>query len=269
MATLVAGSAFDIRAIKTGKNPTITSNQDPFSSTLQFPHKIAHQISVKPGRPSDTDPDAASEADSATPWVFNWSATIKGKPYFSITDINLETLLPKIAEANVDFSLVALPGKSSTIGATRLMSLSLHANDHILGSRAKDWLAGFDGDDTLNGGQRNDVLEGGAGADVFQFTHYGSRDADTIRDFNAGIDKIQLDRSIFNKLPVALTDDMLVVKAKPKALDANDWLLLDAAHGKLYYDADANGKGKPQLIAKLTGVHDLDAADFIVLDQVI
>ena len=78
-------------------------------------------------------------------------------------------------------------------------------NDLLRGQNGSDTLAGNSGDDTLEGGAGADVLigggdtdlmTGGAGADVFVFSsvahsfHGGARD--TIVDFEAGIDKIDL-----------------------------------------------------------------------------
>ncbi len=268
MANLVANSAFDYRVIKAGKNPTIPTIQEGYSMAFEFSNKVAHQLRFKPLFSTEVNPAEDNGENSPDSWVIDWSANIKGKPYFSLSNIDLDSLVSRLIETNTELTLASTPGQPVNSRATQLMKFALQTNDQIVGSRAKDWLAGFEDNDTLNGGKGNDVLVGGTGADVFQFSHYGSRDAGTLEDFTAGIDKIALDRSIFTKLPEVLTDDMLVIKAKSKALDANDWLLLDSAKGKLYYDADGNGKGKPQLIAKLTGIHDLDASDFVVLDQV-
>ena len=49
---------------------------------------------------------------------------------------------------------------------------------------------GADGDDLLNGEGGNDVLIGGAGADTFLFQ--GTFGDDTITDFEAGVDQIQI-----------------------------------------------------------------------------
>jgi Ca2+-binding RTX toxin-like protein len=51
-------------------------------------------------------------------------------------------------------------------------------------------LDGGDGNDVLHGGQGNDLLTGGAGADSFAFS--GSNGMDTITDFQAGLDKIDI-----------------------------------------------------------------------------
>lgn len=77
-------------------------------------------------------------------------------------------------------------------------------DDEISGSAGNDVILGDLGDDTISGGDGSDVLTGGEGADVFVF---GAADAsgvtlgtgsaakdyyDTITDFTAGEDKIEL-----------------------------------------------------------------------------
>ncbi|HTI80649.1 MAG TPA: calcium-binding protein, partial [Acetobacteraceae bacterium] len=51
-------------------------------------------------------------------------------------------------------------------------------------------LNGGDGNDVLHGGSGDDVLNGGVGADRFVFS--GSNGTDTITDFQAGVDKIDI-----------------------------------------------------------------------------
>lgn len=84
-------------------------------------------------------------------------------------------------------------------------------NDTLNGSSADEVLLGYAGADKINGGAGNDVLDGGAGkdsltggegSDIFRFSgaldsyrNYGPADisaADTITDFTAGVDKIDL-----------------------------------------------------------------------------
>ena len=63
----------------------------------------------------------------------------------------------------------------------------------LTGEAGNDRLRGRDGADTLDGGTGNDILEGGAGdgaADVFVF-ELGDG-TDTVRDFELGLDKIDL-----------------------------------------------------------------------------
>ena len=63
-------------------------------------------------------------------------------------------------------------------------------NDTLYGENGSDRLSGGDGKDVLIGGQGNDRLTGGADADIFSFAKNGG--ADTITDFQNGIDHLQL-----------------------------------------------------------------------------
>ena len=60
-----------------------------------------------------------------------------------------------------------------------------------MGGGGNDRLNGGSGADTLIAGPGQDTLSGGAGADVFVFTADGQ--ADTITDFQPGLDRIHLD----------------------------------------------------------------------------
>jgi Ca2+-binding RTX toxin-like protein len=65
-----------------------------------------------------------------------------------------------------------------------------HGHDTVWGGGGNDTLRGGDGDDGVWGGIGNDLLTGGAGADRFVFA--AGDDADTITDFEDGIDKLDL-----------------------------------------------------------------------------
>ncbi len=71
-------------------------------------------------------------------------------------------------------------------------------NDLLSGMAGSDFMLGGDGRDTLDGGAGIDVLFGGADADVFLFTNLANAEFDLVRDFQDGIDRIQL-----NGLPEA------------------------------------------------------------------
>jgi Ca2+-binding RTX toxin-like protein len=57
-------------------------------------------------------------------------------------------------------------------------------NDDLRGGAGNDLLHGGDGDDVLIGGTGVDKLYGGAGADTFVFAESGSKNRDTIFDYN-------------------------------------------------------------------------------------
>ncbi|HEY0013608.1 MAG TPA: calcium-binding protein [Allosphingosinicella sp.] len=68
-------------------------------------------------------------------------------------------------------------------------------NDTLRGQGGDDTLIGGNGDDLLIGASGADTMTGGAGADTFRIGYYESgtfTDADTIADFAAGTDKIDV-----------------------------------------------------------------------------
>jgi Ca2+-binding RTX toxin-like protein len=111
--------------------------------------------------------------------------------------------------------------------------------DSVDGGGGKDWLAGDAG---------KDELTGGAGKDWFVFTSKLAADADHVLDYSVKDDTVILDHIAMRSLPtgtLAAGSFRLGTVAK----DGDDFILYDKAKGKLFYDADANGVGKAQLIA--------------------
>lgn len=149
---------------------------------------------------------------------------------------------------------------------------SLHGNDNrnvIDGGAGNDYIKAYGGNDTVYGGLGRDTLFGGAGADAFVFntTPSSTDNYDTIRDFSAADDSIWLDDAVFTALTTlgelssALFKDIGV-----EARDADDRVLYNSDNGNLYYDADGSGSGfAGVLVAQLTGIPTVSAADFIVV----
>ncbi|QPH54180.1 fasciclin domain-containing protein [Pontivivens ytuae] len=65
-------------------------------------------------------------------------------------------------------------------------------DDRMLGRRGEDTLDGGEGEDRLWGGRDDDQLTGGADADTFIFARRSGED--TITDFEAGVDMVNLER---------------------------------------------------------------------------
>lgn len=89
-------------------------------------------------------------------------------------------------------------------------------DDVLFGKAGNDLLAGGAGADVLIDGAGVDSLSGGAGADVFVFRQDG--DADTITDFEAGLDRIDLStysqlRSVDQLLVTATADGAQIIFA--------------------------------------------------------
>lgn len=77
-------------------------------------------------------------------------------------------------------------------GAARDMLFGGAGGDLLKGHSGADRLFGGDGDDIINGGAGRDVLTGGAGGDIFYFRRGDG--VDRVRDFDPGIDVIQIGR---------------------------------------------------------------------------
>ena len=154
-------------------------------------------------------------------------------------------------------------------------------NDTILGGDNGNSIEGDAGNDSLTGGADNDwiagglgidTLTGGAGADRFIFNNpVTAANADIITDFNSAEgDKIQLDNFFFTAFlssgEVSSANIVNGTGASAKAQDANDFLIYDAATGKLYYDVDGNGSKAQVLVATLSNKPaTLTAEDFMVV----
>lgn len=65
-------------------------------------------------------------------------------------------------------------------------------NDTLNGGQGDDYLYGENGDDILNGGAGNDAMTGGAGADSFVFGVLTVSQYDRVKDFENGVDQIDL-----------------------------------------------------------------------------
>ena len=114
----------------------------------------------------------------------------------------------------------------------------------------------------LSGGLGNDTLIGGLGADVFVFDATGVANYDAISDFTSGQDRINLYGTAFlPALSIAIYTDMFVIGTT--ALDANDYIIYNQSTGNLFFDADGNGGGTQELIAKLNANTILLQSDFI------
>jgi Ca2+-binding RTX toxin-like protein len=149
-------------------------------------------------------------------------------------------------------------------GADKDKLFGMGGDDALVGGSGDDAIDGGSGNDTIVSGAGKDKVTGGSGSDRFVFDNLASGGVDTINDFNAAEDELWFDESVFLSLAGGISADELVFAVKPVAGDANDFLLLDSAGGKLYYDADGNGAGAAILIATVKGsLTGLDADELV------
>jgi Ca2+-binding RTX toxin-like protein len=138
--------------------------------------------------------------------------------------------------------------------------------DHLFGGNGADMMRGGAGDDVLAGGKGNDTLFGGAGKDSFEFTHLGSKNQDTIKDFNIADDLIRLDGGKFSELANgALSADAFKIIGKGNAkIDKDDHIIYDTKKGTLAYDADGKGGKDAVVFANIDKGLALTADDFFI-----
>ena len=171
----------------------------------------------------------------------------------------------------VDFAAGTITGGSagtiSFTGVERVVASNF--NDSLTGSAGGQTLAGQAGADTLWGAGGIDTLWGGGGADTFIFRETGNANADSLRDWASGVDKVALDNSPMSALGAtgdfSAGDARFKANATGTATDANDRVVYDTSTGRLYYDADGNGAGAAQLIATFQGNPAVSATDIVVI----
>lgn len=113
-------------------------------------------------------------------------------------------------------------------------------NDRLIGAGGADELWGGAGRDTLTGGTGQDTLHGDAGVDRFVFNAQGAANADTIVNFQLGLDGIQLENGVLRALGAAgdLREEQFVLGTA--AAERDDRIIYDQATGNIYYDRDGS-----------------------------
>jgi len=170
----------------------------------------------------------------------------------------------------VSFSAGTVSGGFNGTFANVERVLGSSANDSISGSAGGQTLAGQGGADTLWGAGGIDTLWGGAGADRFIFRETGSANADSVRDWASGSDKVALDDAAMSALGASgnfsASDARFAAGAGfTSGRDATDRVIYNTSTGSLYYDADGSGAGAAQLIATFSGNPAVAATDIVVI----
>ena len=183
-------------------------------------------------------------------------------------------------KSGITYALKANVEKLTLIGTAAINGTGNALNNTLVGNSAANKLVSGAGNDILNGGAGNDTLLGGTGKDiltgglgndffVFNTALNASTNIDTLKDYTAANDTIQLENAIFTSLTAtgALNAANFVVGTA--AADANDYLVYNSSTGALYYDADANGAGGAVQFATVystgTTPATLIAAEFVVI----
>lgn len=176
------------------------------------------------------------------------------------------------------YPLTGSSAKDKLFGDARANTMDGKAgNDAIRSGAGKDKTKGGDGNDMidagsgkdqLDGGLGKDTLIGGAGADKFVFSvKPAGGNADKIKDFVHGQDRIVLDHDAFKGLKAGALHDarFFAAPGAVAAQDGKDRVIYNETSGKLYFDDDGAGGHAAVLIATLKGKPLLDADDFLIV----
>ena len=137
------------------------------------------------------------------------------------------------------------------------------AANSLTGRDGNDRLEGAAGDDTLLGGAGADELLGGGGADKYLYTAI-SEGGDTIADFEVGSDKLLLVGSAFGGLTRgALSAEQFFIDSP--ATSGSSRIGYNTSTGEVLFDADGNGDGSAQVIAKLLATPGFSNTDVTIL----
>lgn len=135
-------------------------------------------------------------------------------------------------------------------------------NDTVMAGDGLDTVIGGEGNDELHGGLGNDTLEGDFGQDTFVFdTFVGNDNIDTLIDFDAGVDKIVLDHSIFTDLggSGALNSGSFILGNA--STSAAHQIIYDQSTGVIYY----NDGSITLAFATLINDANLSSSDFVIV----
>ncbi len=135
----------------------------------------------------------------------------------------------------------------------------------LTGNSGNNALNGGTGNDVLNGGTGTDVMTGGTGTDTFVFNSALAGNIDTVADFSAPNDTIQLDRSIFAAITTLGTLSAAAFFSGAAAHDASDRIIYNSATGNLFYDSDGTGANAAVQFARLTGAPAITNTNFTVV----
>ncbi|WP_313433549.1 calcium-binding protein [Novosphingobium sp.] len=133
------------------------------------------------------------------------------------------------------------------------------------GNALANILYGNDGDNVLSGGGGADKLQGGGGADIFLYDSLESAaSADTILDFQHGLDRIAIDREAFAGLAGRQAGALETLAIRKTATAPDMHVFYDPGVGTLYYDVDGSGSAAAIAMATLRGKPMIDATDVVL-----
>ncbi|WP_370651221.1 calcium-binding protein [Neorhizobium galegae] len=186
---LVGGSGND-----TFRATALTWLENHFDGGSDFDTILANANGSRLGISSITGIEEIASAGFAN-FTIELQLNTSGGPSAPIIDLS-KTLLSGVAsiEGTSQGDIIYLAGAFAGDSVSQTSNDTVNAdygNDSVYTGFGNDVLYREDGNDLLSGGSGNDALTGGAGADTFIFSV--DSDQDTITDFVAGTDKVQLE----------------------------------------------------------------------------
>ncbi len=158
---------------------------------------------------------------------------------------------------------IKLTGKAQDTGGAGIDRL--RGIENLTGSQFDDTLVGNWKKNTLTGADGADTLTGGRGKDTFLYRAL-SEAGDTITDFHSKHDKLAFDAAAFGSLQSgALAARNFVANTSGAAESTSQRFVFNSLTSQLYYDADGSGADHAELVATLTGITDLKAADILII----
>ena len=124
---------------------------------------------------------------------------------------------------------------------------------NLTGNTFAQTITGNAGANIIDGGAGNDTLDGLGGADQFKFDTVlnSSSNVDSIVDFAAGTDKIDMSHTIFSALSAGTLSSSAFF-AGTAAQNASEHVIYNPGTGGLFrYDPDGNGSAAATEFAKL------------------
>ena len=151
-------------------------------------------------------------------------------------------------------------------------------NDTLIGGDGIDTLLGDNGDDLLNGGAGNDIMNGGTGRDRFLYDSgraFATADigVDTINSFQAGFDKIVLDKTTFTVLQSGVGTgfsqlaEFASVADDAAAATSAAFITYSQATGNVFYNQNGAtaGFGTGGQFATLANLPSISASEFQIV----
>ena len=161
-------------------------------------------------------------------------------------------------------------GNDQYLGQAAAAAVSLNGNsgmDLLLGGNAADSIDGGDGDDWIQGGGGADLLIGGAGADRFVIANVNdstAADADTIRGFQSGVDKIDLSAIAPTSIDLSVSSGVTTLTAQVAGGTVVIHVEGSVTLGDIIQNSPGtvlNGTANAEVLSATGAVHELHGGD--------